>query len=227
MNRQLRCVRVGMLLMLAGSSASAATLRGTVTLSFVERTPEDTSIPAYPGMLGTVAARGTAAPTATPRDVVLYVVPSGDAPARVPAMKASAKHPELRQIGQRFQPHVLGIPVGTTVDFPNADPVFHNVFSYSKAKRFDLGKYGQGKTKSVTFDRAGIVKVFCEIHSDMTAFIVVVDTPWIQQPDVTGRFEFPDLPAGTYELHVWHPNLEWHARIVELGEDEVVVDLKF
>jgi hypothetical protein len=115
--------------------------------------------------------------------------------------------PKLRQINQAFEPHVLGVPVGTTIDFPNGDLVYHNVFSYSKTKKFDLGYYGKGKSKPVTFDRPGMVQVFCDIHSNMSAYVLVVDTPFVTQPDDAGDYSFPDLPEGTYTLKVWHPNL--------------------
>jgi hypothetical protein len=87
--------------------------------------------------------------------------------------------------------------------FPNLDPIYHNVFSYSKAKRFDLGRYAGDESRSVTFDKPGVVRVFCEIHSFMSATIVVLPAPWFCAIDEAGWFEMRDVPAGSYEILVW------------------------
>jgi hypothetical protein len=139
----------------------------------------------------------------TPRDVVVYL----EGPNTHISPRPGGGKPQLKQINQSFEPHVLGVPVGTTVDFPNGDLVYHNVFSYSKAKKFDLGYYGKGKSKPVTFDKPGVVQVFCDIHSTMSAYVLVVDSPFVTQPDENGAYSFPDLPNGTYTLRVWHPDL--------------------
>jgi plastocyanin len=110
-------------------------------------------------------------------------------------------------MGQRdklFDPALLVVPVGTVVEFPNHDPVFHNVFSYSSAARFDLGRYPQGESKEVRFDEPGIVKVYCEVHETMRAAIVVVEHPYWAYPDETGRFRIEGVPAGTHTLVAWH-----------------------
>jgi plastocyanin len=108
----------------------------------------------------------------------------------------------LMQKDTAFTPGALVVPVGTMVEFPNADPFFHNVFSYSKPKRFDLGRYPQGETKSVRFDTPGIVKVYCEVHRSMRALVVVVASPYYAVVGADGRFVIPDVAPGRYELVV-------------------------
>jgi plastocyanin len=110
----------------------------------------------------------------------------------------------LDQRDETFVPHVLAVLTGTVVDFPNSDKTFHNVFSYSSAKRFDLGRYAAGHSKSVRFDRAGVVRVFCDIHSHMNAFILVFSHPFFDTTDVDGRFRIDSVPAGTYTVVAWY-----------------------
>jgi plastocyanin len=158
-----------------------------------------------------------------PRDVVVMLdgVPAKGRPPAPPSA------PKVAQVNQTFQPRVLAVPVGTSVQFPNFDPIFHNVFSYSKAKRFDLGKYGRGKSATVKFDQPGLVKVFCDIHSNMTAFVYVSDTAWVVQPDTAGGFAFRDLPPGTYALRLWHPERGSRTETVSVSESGARLDLQF
>ena len=93
---------------------------------------------------------------------------------------------------------------GSTVDFPNSDPVFHNVFSLSSASTFDLGRYPRGQSKSATFAKAGLVKVYCHLHSEMSASILVLDHPYFTIPDLDGSFTLPNVPAGGYTIVGWH-----------------------
>jgi plastocyanin len=110
----------------------------------------------------------------------------------------------LDQRHQAFVPYVLAISAGTSVDFPNNDRTYHNVFSYSKAERFDLGRYGKGHSKSVRFDRPGVVRVFCDIHSHMSAFILVFAHRYFAATGTDGSYRISDVPAGTYNLAVWN-----------------------
>jgi plastocyanin len=112
--------------------------------------------------------------------------------------------PRLNQRDMVFHPLVLPVVVGTTVDFPNADPLFHNVFSLSQAKEFDLGRYPQGEKRSVTFDKPGVVSVYCEIHSYMFATILVLQNPYFAIPGEEGSFSIPEVPAGTYQISFWY-----------------------
>ena len=110
---------------------------------------------------------------------------------------------QMDQRNETFVPHVLAIRTGTIVDFPNSDRIYHNVFSLSPTRRFDLGRYAVGHSKSVRFDRPGVVRVFCDIHSHMSAFILVFSHRYfaVTQPD--GTFQLPAVPAGTYMLAAW------------------------
>ena len=110
----------------------------------------------------------------------------------------------MDQHDERFVPHVLAITTGTTVDFPNTDPIYHNVFSLSKIKPFDLGRYASGRSKQVKFDRPGIVRVFCEIHSHMNAFILVFSHPFFSLTDNEGHYRIDNVPPGTYNVIAWN-----------------------
>jgi hypothetical protein len=113
----------------------------------------------------------------------------------------------IRQRDENFIPRVVAVPVGSDVDFPNDDPFYHNVFSLSRARTFNLGRYPRGETKSTRFDRPGIVKVFCDIHSHMTATVMVFNHPWFAVPGEDGRFELPAVPPGDREITAWHERL--------------------
>jgi hypothetical protein len=199
------------------SSALAGELRGTVRIVSDAATMQSSTLDPYAGTLNSAGAsaghdnhmRGT-----TPRDVVVYL----EGPNARITPRPSAGKPQLKQINQSFEPHVLGVPVGATVDFPNGDLVYHNVFSYSKTKKFDLGYYGKGKSKTVTFDKPGVVQVFCDIHSTMSAYVLVVDSPFVTQPDESGSYDFPELPAGTYTVRIWHPDLGDRSMKVTVGD---------
>jgi plastocyanin len=110
----------------------------------------------------------------------------------------------VSQRNSRFEPDLVVIPVGSTVQFPNFDPIFHNVFSLSSAQPFDLGFYAKSQSRSVKFSRPGIVQVYCHIHSQMYAGIVVTDSPYSAKPAADGRFFFANVPAGLYRLAAWH-----------------------
>ena len=110
----------------------------------------------------------------------------------------------MDQRNETFVPHVLAITAGTTVEFPNSDRFYHNVFSLSKAARFDLGRYAVGKSKEVRFNQPGIVRVFCEIHSHMNAFILVFGHPFFAMTDNDGRYRINNVPAGTYNVIAWN-----------------------
>jgi len=111
---------------------------------------------------------------------------------------------QLVQHNKTFLPHVLVVPVGTVVNFPNHDPFFHNVFSLFDGKRFDLGLYEAGASNSVRFDRLGVSFLFCNIHPEMSAVVVAVDTPYYGLSDRKGNLTIQNVPDGKYELHVWY-----------------------
>jgi plastocyanin len=135
--------------------------------------------------------------------------------------KPSPKPPvteSLNQQGARFEPDLVIVPVGSTVEFPNSDPIFHNVFSLSKAQPFDLGYYPQGQMRSVKFNNPGVVQVYCHIHANMYAAIVVTASPWFQKPSPEGSFSFSDVPPGRYRLTAWHKIAGPHKVDVEVPE---------
>jgi hypothetical protein len=123
----------------------------------------------------------------------------------------------MDQRNEMFVPHVLAVMVGTLVDFPNSDKTFHNVFSLSKAKRFDLGRYAAGKSKAVRFDRPGLIRVFCDIHSHMNAYVLVLSHPFFDVTDEDGRFRIPAVPAGQYTVVGWYEGEERTSRSVTVS----------
>jgi plastocyanin len=120
------------------------------------------------------------------------------------ATDPARKRIQLVQKNKSFQPHLLVVPVGSMVDFPNRDPFFHNVFSLFDGKRFDLGLHESGVTNSVRFDRLGVSFLFCNIHPEMSAVVVAVDTNYFGVSDRSGNISIPDVPDGRYQLHVWY-----------------------
>jgi plastocyanin len=134
------------------------------------------------------------------QDVVVWLTAaSADAPA--PAIAPG--HFRMAQKDKSFRPHLLVIPLGSTVAFPNLDPFFHNVFSQFNGKRFDLGLYEAGSTRDVHFDHEGVSYIFCNIHPEMSAVIVTLATPWYAEVSNNEGVTLRGVPAGTYELHVW------------------------
>jgi plastocyanin len=131
--------------------------------------------------------------------VVVWLMPSEDV-----VVHLVRKHVQMVQKDKRFTPHILAISAGTNVDFPNLDPIFHNAFSNFDGQIFDVSLYPPGSSRSVRFDRPGIVRVFCNIHPSMSAIIVVVDSPYFTTTDGEGNFSIPNVQSGAYELHFFH-----------------------
>jgi plastocyanin len=129
-----------------------------------------------------------------------------DAVVYVDGVKAKPKpaRATVTMKGKAFLPRVVAVSVGGTVDFPNEDPIFHNVFSVSGENRFDLDLYKRPKTGSWTFQHPGIVRVYCNIHPQMSAVVVVRDSPYFAKASADGSFEIDDVPAGKYSLKAWH-----------------------
>jgi plastocyanin len=133
----------------------------------------------------------------------------------------------LDQRNETFVPYVLAVTVGSTVDFPNSDRVYHNVFSLSKPRRFDLGRYPKGRSRSVRFDQPGVVRVFCEIHSHMSAFILVFAHRYFATTDATGRYRIEGVPPGDYTVTVWNDGAVRARRAVRVGAPGDAVDADF
>jgi len=170
-------------------------------------------------------ASGMPAPARTPRglvtDAVLYV-------EHVRPDAATDSVPSLAQRDQSFAPRVVVVETGGQVAFPNLDPLYHNVFSVSPIRRFDLGKYPRGQSRRVTFPRPGVVNVYCDIHADMSAFVVVLDGAAWTRPDADGRFALGELPPGTHVLHWWHPAFPGDsARVVVPESGALAKDVSF
>lgn len=133
---------------------------------------------------------------------------------------------ELRQEKRQFTERIVIVPAGSTVAFPNGDPIFHNVFSLSKAKQFDLGYYARNESQSVKFNKPGIVQVYCHIHREMNAAVVVAPSAWYGRPDQHGGFSLSEVPAGAYQLVVWHKSAGFFRRRVVVPP-EGNVELRF
>ncbi len=114
----------------------------------------------------------------------------------------------LDQRNLTFLPHVLAVRVGTTVEFPNNDKVFHNVFSFRDGKKFDLGMYPKGASKRIVFDRPGLARLFCNIHPNMAAYVMAIDTPYFAVTNDRGTFSIADVPPGRYTYHAWRPGAQ-------------------
>ncbi len=154
----------------------------------------------------------------------LAVVYIEDAGVRAPT-PPPAEHPRLNQFQMVFRPLVLAVSAGTTVDFPNNDNLFHNVFSYSQPKEFDLGRYPRGDMRSVRFDKPGTVNVFCDIHSYMYATILVFDHPYFAVCDDDDNFAIPAVPEGHYTLAYWYGRKKMESKriTVKAGETTTVM----
>jgi plastocyanin len=131
-------------------------------------------------------------------NAVIYLVP------KVGTARFSEQKTQMAMSGRQFSPRIRVVTPGSTLEYPNQDPFSHNIFSTAPGAAFDLGVYGSNTSKSTTFKKAGAFPVYCNIHAKMTAYVVVVATPYYGQPTADGRWSLPSVPAGKYELHVWH-----------------------
>jgi len=205
--------------------ASAGVIRGTVVVSSGGPRATRAANP-YPGRVSAMSASAGAVHGLL-ADAVIQV-------DHVPAATESAltarvePMPRLAQREQTFAPRVTVVAVGSRVDFPNMDPIYHNVFSVSPTRRFDLGKYPRGQSRSITFHKPGLVNVFCDIHSDMAAFILVVPNRHFTRPAADGSFDVSELPPGRYHVRAWHPDFTPRdLEIVVPASGDVTLDVSF
>jgi plastocyanin len=197
------------------AAARPGAIRGRVEL---RRPP--VAIERRPG----VADLGTPAGRDVP-DLLRSVVYLESAP-RGAFESSEAGHAVMDQRNETFVPHVLAITTGTTVDFPNSDKFYHNVFSLSKTRPFDLGRYAAGSSRPIRFDRAGIVRVFCDIHSHMNAYILVFNHPFFAMTDREGRYRIENVPPGTYGVIAWNEGTSSETRPIAVP-DGGVAELDF
>lgn len=208
-------------------------LKNTIIMAAASLSMLTGSIGATAGTIsGSVKARGLR----TLNDVVVYIT-------KVPGTAASQETQKIvmDQKNLSFLPHVLVVPAGASVHFPNNDEVDHNVFSLSRTKTFNLGTYGPGGTKSVVFDKPGLVELRCDMHAEMSAYILVLKNSFFGVTDKKGRFSIPDdryltqigiksirdLPAGKYVIKTWHKKLRSSRKTVTVPKSgNVVIDLQ-
>jgi plastocyanin len=176
------------------------------------------------GITGTVKVTGLRSPA----NVLVYIPKAPAAPVDLSGAKFI-----MDQRNLTFTPHVLLVPLGSSVDFPNNDKVAHNVFSLSRTKTFNFGSYGPGQSKTVLFDKPGVVELRCDVHAEMSAFILVMENPYWALTDDNGHFKIPDreyleqhgikgvkdLPPGSYEVKTWNEKLKTHEATVEVPKD--------
>jgi len=172
------------------------------------------------------ASAGTRADSS---NVVVWLTPIAASSGSVPATPPAHSAPQIAQIDKSFDPHVVVVQAGTGVQFPNRDPFLHNVFSLFDGKRFDLGFYEAGSSKTVRFDRVGVSYLFCNIHPEMSAAVVAVDTPYFSLSNRSGRVTIPNVPDGRYQLNVWYErslpeDLKTVSRTVSIGEGARTLD---
>ena len=202
----------------APSPVVNGTIRGRVDLRVASAAPE---MRPDPGALGMAASHD-------PLDRRRSVVYLETAPQ--PAFEANEqRRAQMDQRNEQFVPHVLAIVAGTWVDFPNDDRTYHNVFSLSKTKDFNLGRYAVGHSKAVRFERPGIVRVFCDIHSHMSAFILVFAHRYFAVTDDEGRYRLAAVPPGTYTVAVWNETVHGDPprRVATVPEPGGEVDADF
>jgi plastocyanin len=170
----------------AGSHRAAAQERAAIHGGIQLLVPDGSSVPAQDAVVWIAAATGTAGAGATA---------SSASAAQLPAMQSK---------GKRFEPHVLAVSTGASVNFPNVDTIFHNAFTVSPGNQFDLGLYRKGASKAVTFVRPGVVRVYCNIHQDMAGYVLVLDRAASAVTARDGSFRMTGVPAGRQQIHVWH-----------------------
>jgi plastocyanin len=216
LTRRLLAVAAGALALMPGAyrAQEGVTLQGRVAVA----------LPPLPAVRPDIRDLGTTRHAGPDRRrSVVYL----DTAPRAAFEEPRERRARLDQRNETFVPHVLAVSAGTAVDFPNNDPVYHNVFSLSETKSFDLGRYAAGRSKAVVFDRPGIVRVFCDIHSHMNAWILVFGHRYFAVAAEDGSYRIDGIPPGTYRVRVWNEALSPLSRQVTLPPGGGPVTLDF
>lgn len=194
---KLLCLAVGLLAWSLPGAAGDLTGRVLITKRLTRKA---VSPPPYEmrGMAMATTSEPEASSLETEFDRTVVILEGKSLQSKPPVTTVMTQH------NTSFEPGLIVIPVGSTVQFPNGDPVFHNVFSLSGAKSFDLGYFPKGESRTVKFDRSGIVQVYCHIHTNMYAAIVVTSSPFYGKPSEDGSFTWTNIPAGHYRVMAWH-----------------------
>jgi plastocyanin len=188
----------------AGQSTASGRIDGQVRLIL----PPASAVPS-----GVYPTRRVSRPQPKASEIANVIVFLKDVPRRGDPPPV---HATITQKDEAFVPRVVAITKGSTIDFPNSDPFFHNVFSLSRGATFDLGRYPRGESRGRRFPNAGLVKVYCHIHSHMTAAIMVFDHAYFRIPAADGTFSLDDVPAGTYQISAWHERIGESIRTVKV-----------
>lgn len=205
---RLSVLAVGLLLcprmIFAQAPVAAGSLTGQVT--FTATPAEDSEIASQEiiRQYSQTSGRYSGGVQGGEREIEVVVYLQNAATAAMPRPAASAPVVVMDQKNQRFVPHVLPIHTGTEVRFLNSDSIYHNVFSLSATKSFDLGRYPTGSYRAVTFNKPGIVRIYCDIHTHMNAWVIVLDTPHFAVTGADGRFRIENVPPGSYDLVAWY-----------------------
>ena len=212
-------IKLGSCALVAAAVLAGADIHGTI---IIERKLSRHNVTASAGMYQRgvaveLGSDGEADPLDYERSHVAVYLEGGPKSPATESAKAS-----IEQKDRRFVPDLVVVPAGSTISFPNFDPIFHNVFSLSKAKSFDLGNYPEGQSRVVTFPVPGVVAVYCHLHSNMAASIVVAPSRWAVRVDKDGIFALKDVPAGTYTVVAWHKTAGTFRKTVKIGEKQDV-----
>jgi plastocyanin len=210
-----RLPAIAVVLCLCAFSTLAANIAGIVTVD-----PKLAPKPALPAVYD---LRGVSIPEAPKQSLSSAGI--GRVAVWLEAAGLTAAAPlsaTMEQRERRFEPDMVIVPVGSKVTFPNQDPVFHNIFSLSRSRSFDLGFYAQGKTREVVFSHPGIVQVYCHVHPEMYGVVVVVPNAWSARPDRDGAFSLQDVPPGKYQLKIWQRSAGLMHKSVTVHQGESV-----
>lgn len=194
---------------LAAAGASAGDLTGRVVVATAVRRDEKPRGDAYGARNAPLPGDAAPAPRGEAQNVVVFI--KGTVPG---TFTPPATRPAMAQVDARFEPRVVPVLAGTTVEFPNRDSIYHNIFSLTQGANFNLGRYPRPESRAHTFEKPGLVRVNCDIHAHMLGFVLVLPHPYFAVPGADGSWRIPGIPAGSYHLVAWHDTLPPQVREV-------------